>query len=210
MDRRLVLLALLALSACGGGGSDPAPTPAAPPPPPPAPLSGTIFVGDSITVGMMRTNTDPTYTSAAIEGQTSAEMLARFQADVLSKRPATVVILAGTNDILRTPNPDTQNVARMAEMSAQLGARVVIGLLPPNENWEPPSIINDPVAGRAEIQRFNQSLRALAGSFGYRVADYYAALTLPDGSQNAALFADGTHPNLAGIAAEWTVVKPHL
>jgi hypothetical protein len=37
-----------------------------------------------------------------------------------------------------------------------------------------------------------------------------AALTLPDGSQNAALFADGTHPNLAGIEVEWNTVRPLL
>lgn len=159
---------------------------------------------------MMSQNTHSDYVDAGVSGQTSAQMLARFQSDVIDRHPVTVVILAGTNDILRTSDPNTDNIARMADLAAHANIRVVIGLLPPCEDWHEPNIIADPVQGRAEVDRFNASLRLLAQSFGYRVADYHAALSLPDGSQNAALFADGTHPNLAGIKMEWDTVRPFL
>jgi lysophospholipase L1-like esterase len=216
MDRRhFLLLSVLGLSGCGGG-SDAAPQTVAPPPvvvtppvvtPPPVPKTATVFIGDSVLLGMMSQSTNPTYVNAAISGQTSVQMLARFQSDVLDRNPLAVVILAGENDVLRTPDPSTDSIARMAELAAQAGAKVVICLLPPVEDWSPANLISDPVIGRAAFARFNQSLKDLAAAFGYKVADLNTALSNPDGTQNAALFvADGTHPNLAGIQKEWEVV----
>lgn len=169
-----------------------------------------VFIGDSITMRLMKRCKGASFESAAVSGQTSVQMLARFQSDVLDRHPATVVINAGTNDILRTRSPNTDSIARMAQIATEAGARVIIGLVPPNEDWKPPNLINDPVAGRAEIRRFNESLRAIAERGGYQIADYYTAFTLADGSQNPELFDDGTHQTKEGVRVQCAVVQAAL
>lgn len=217
MTRAIVILVCFLLTACGGGGgssSTPAPPAAstpAPAPTPAIPLSGVVFIGDSLMVGMMNFSPNDSYKSAAISGQTSVQMLARFQTDVLDKHPAAVVILAGENDVLRTPDPNTDSIARMADLAQHSGAKVVICLIPPVEDWDPSNLITDPVVGRAGFARFNQALKDLAAGFGYTIADIRTPLTLFNGSQNPALFTpDGGHPNLDGIHVEWSVITPLL
>jgi lysophospholipase L1-like esterase len=143
-----------------------------------------------------------------INGQTSAQMLARFQTDVLDRKPTTVVILAGTNDILHTQNPTVDSIQKMADMAAHAGIRVIIGEVPPNRNWT--DVITDPLQGNAAIETFNAAIVMMANASGYHVADYYDALVLPDGSQNSALFVDGTHPDKAGYNAMWPEVQKWL
>lgn len=218
MDRRVFLaVGLLALAACGGGSGGAQPTPVAPGPqqttPPPAPRTAIVFVGDSITEGWWNLQLKtllPASINAGISGQTSAQMRARFQVDVLDKNPATVVLLAGTNDILRTSDPKVDDIQAMADLASQAGARVIVGTVPPNVDWAPPNLINDPALGDAEIRRFNTDLRNVCAALGCQIADYNAALSLPDGSQNPALFRDGTHPNLAGYDVMWQLLQPLL
>ena len=57
-----------------------------------------------------------------IGGQTTAQMLLRFRADVIELQPKAVVILAGTNDIAGNAGPVTveqiqDNLASMAELA---------------------------------------------------------------------------------------------
>ena len=68
-----------------------------------------VFIGDSITEGWYSAH--PSFFDAngfaarGISGQVTAQMLARFQCDVVAQRPRAVVILAGTNDIARNNGP---------------------------------------------------------------------------------------------------------
>src|SRR5579871_94451 len=107
MNTRNTLAAAICvvLSACGGGSNDATPTAA----PHTADAAPYVFIGDSITYHWF----DPYYTpkdqlmstllpgavNAGVPGQDSHQMLARFDADVLSQHPRTVHILAGTNDV---------------------------------------------------------------------------------------------------------------
>ncbi len=62
-----------------------------------------VFFGDWIT-DFWRLNEyfpDSDYVNRGISGQTTGEMLQRFQADVVSLHPEAVLILAGTNDLAR-------------------------------------------------------------------------------------------------------------
>jgi lysophospholipase L1-like esterase len=190
MKKTSLVLCLL-LTACG---SDPPPT--------------VVFMGDSITAAWPISDYMQGAVNVGINGQTSAQMLARFQTDVLVRNPATVVILAGTNDILHTQNPTVDSIQKMADMAAHAGIRVIIGEVPPNSTWT--DVITDPVQGNATIETFNAQIVMMANASGYPVADYYDALILPDGTQNSALFLDGTHPNRAGYHAMWPEVQTRL
>src|SRR5262249_2765882 len=74
------------------------------------------------------------YVNRGISGQTTAQMLLRFRADVINNDPAAVVILAGTNDVAGNAGPATvgqihDNLASMAELAKAHGIRVVLASL---------------------------------------------------------------------------------
>ena len=62
-----------------------------------------VFFGDSITDFWRLNEYFPgsDYVNRGIAGQTTGQMLQRFEADVLGLRPQVVLILAGTNDLAR-------------------------------------------------------------------------------------------------------------
>src|SRR5687767_1869684 len=67
-----------------------------------------VFMGDSITENWALA--DPTYfgrdrVNRGISGQTTAQMLVRFRADVIALRPKVVHILGGTNDVAGNAGP---------------------------------------------------------------------------------------------------------
>lgn len=73
--------------------------------PPAADEARVVFMGDSITEGwgelMPEFFAGKPYVNRGICGQTSPQMFARFRADIIALQPKVVVILAGTNDLLR-------------------------------------------------------------------------------------------------------------
>jgi lysophospholipase L1-like esterase len=221
------LLALL-LAGCGGGGGATTPVPTPPPPAAqtvPAVTGTVVFMGDSITAhwneptwqivddpvattdsDVLLSNLVPNVVDAGIPGQTSQQMLARFQTDVLALNPTTVVIEAGTNDLFQESCPDIQAVSEMAEEAAAAGITVVIALIPPTNNWGAMHFSGE--TGNDAVIAWNMALQQMANAYGYKVADYYSAMVLPDGSENITMFyVDGIHPISPGYAAMWSVLK---
>lgn len=212
---RAITLSLIAIflaacsSACSGGagpgqdaaaqpvGTAPAPQPAPPPPPAPA-AAPVVFVGDSIT----QLWTSLPYVNAGINGQTSAQMLERFRADVLAKRPSVVVILAGTNDVFLEEFPTVGSVDRMADMASASGACVILGLLPP-AFISGVGIRETVEENLAAQQRWNADIKMLAQAHTYRVADYRTPM-----EGRPELFVDTLHPNSDGYAVMLGVVQP--
>jgi acyl-CoA thioesterase-1 len=191
----LLSISLLALCACSPTQVPPD-EPADPATPPGSQTGSVIFIGDSIT----NLWEDIPGVNAGINGQTTAQMLARFQADVLDKRPAVVVIMGGTNDIYIEAMPTVDKVSEMADMAAASGACVIIGRLLPiyfQAGEKSLEQIN------AEVLVWNQDIDMLAKSYGYRVAEYFA---LFDGKPE--LFQDGLHPNEQGYQLMRGVVQP--
>lgn len=189
------LIAALALVACGGGGGQPLPpapvTPPAPAPsptPPPAP-SGVVLVGDEL-VSNWQATAPATYPAGAhnggVAGATAVQLAATFQADVLARRPAVVVLSGGLNDLRQRHALDDQaTLFRMAEQAATAGVCVVlVDLLPAD--------VPDPII------TYNQGREVWAASYGYR---YVAAHTpLAAGIKLRAEYdaGDGLHINAAG------------
>ena len=76
-----------------------------------------VFMGNSITENWARMHadffTENNYVGRGISGQVTAQILARFQADVVALRPKVVAILAGTNDIAQNLQYiDLENIAQ--------------------------------------------------------------------------------------------------
>lgn len=151
----------------------------------------------------------PRCVCSAIAGQTSAQVLLRFQPDVVALRPRAVHLLVGANDITGNTGPTTPyryqcNVRAMVALAQANGIDVILGLLPP-----PPLA---PVRGRFDTGlwsvELNDALRYIAQQYGLAVADYHAALDDGTGHLRADCSNDGLHPNRRGYAAMAAVLAP--
>jgi lysophospholipase L1-like esterase len=119
--------------------------------PPPAPgVKRVVFIGDSITDGWGRWKgtgeffPGKPYLNRGISGQTTPQILVRFEQDVVHLKPAAVVILAGTNDIAGNTGPSTpkmieDNLASMADIAKADGIAVVMASITPaiRYPWNP-------------------------------------------------------------------------
>jgi lysophospholipase L1-like esterase len=161
-----------------------------------------VFMGDSITENWGLADTaffEKSIVNRGISGQTSAQMLVRFRADVVALHPKTVHILAGTNDVAGNTGPLTaldfeNNIMSMVEIARANGIDVILGSIPPTAafNWRP-EVKPVPI-----IKNLNGWLRGYAEDKGLRYVDYYAALAGPGGELRPDLGNDGVHPNRKG------------
>jgi lysophospholipase L1-like esterase len=173
--------------------------------PPPAPgQQRVVFYGDSITDGWGH-GADffpgKPYLNRGISGQTTPQMLVRFQQDVVHLKAAAVVILAGTNDIAGNTGPSTpemieDNFASMAAIARQNGIKFVIASILPAAAypWKPG------IAPAEEIRALNAWLKDFSLNDGDTYLDYYSALADAQGGMKPGLSKDGVHPTAQGYA----------
>lgn len=163
-----------------------------------------VFIGDSITelwaVADHELFNGTVVAGRGIGGQTSAQMLLRFHADVVDLHPRAVHILAGTNDVAGNSGPTTaqnfkNNIVAMVEIARANGIAVVLGSIPPAKSfyWRPE------IEAAARIAELNVWLSDYAHKQHLGYVDYYSAL-VRDGGLPAEFGNDGVHPNRAGFA----------
>ena len=174
----------------------------------PAPAVGerrVVFYGDSITWAWARTSSQffpgKNYVGRGISGQTTPQMLVRFEQDVVHLKPAVVVILAGTNDIAGNTGPSTpemieDNFASMVAIAKANGIKVVISSILPasHYSWSPE------VQPAKQIRAMNARLKALCAREGLVYLDYYTSMANAKGGLDPELAADGVHPTAKGYA----------
>jgi lysophospholipase L1-like esterase len=162
-----------------------------------------VFYGDSITDGWGRRAgvffPGKNYINRGISGQTTPQMLVRFQQDVVHLHPAVVVVLAGTNDIAGNTGPSTpqmilDNFASMAAIAKGNGIRMVIASILPAAAypWKPG------IQPAEEIRQLNQSLKEFCNREGLVYLDYYSAMADAEGGMRPGLSSDGVHPTAKG------------
>lgn len=189
----------------GGGGLDAAAF---------APINGArpgnlfVSLGDSITAG----GDDMTYQAfatswpnlasviskqqlqlgynAGIPGNTTAQMLARFDTDVTPHLPTVVSLLCGTNDVGVTPfDTWATSVRAIVAKIRAIGAVPVLCTVPPSNT----------ASKQADVGRFNGYIKRYAVLNGLTVLDFYTLLADPaNANYKAAYLNDGIHPNAAG------------
>jgi lysophospholipase L1-like esterase len=175
--------------------------------PPAAGEKRVVFFGDSITEAWSLAKYFPgkPYVNRGIGGQTTSQLLVRFQQDVVSLRPAAVVILAGTNDIAGNTGPITlegiqANFATLAELARVHGIRVVLSSIIPVHNYTPASELTFPLRPPDKIAALNKWLAGYCAANSCTYLDYAAAMSDERGLLKRELADDGLHPGPAGFA----------
>ncbi len=175
---------------------------------------GIVFMGDSITQGWREKRPGfftPGRIGRGISGQTTPQMLVRFQPDVIDLKPRVVHIMAGTNDIAGNTGPMTQEATRdnfraMTTLAKANGIRVILASIPPADKfpWRPGLEVKTPIAS------LNRWLRGYAAEEGATWVDYHPALADASGAMKPGLAHDGVHPTEAGYDAMAGVLAPAL
>ena len=164
-----------------------------------------VFYGDSITDAWAQHADEffpgKPYVGRGISGQTTPQMVVRFQQDVVHLKPAVVVILAGTNDIAGNTGPSTpemieDNFESMIAIARANGIRVVVSSILPADHysWKPD------VRPADEIREMNVRLKAMCAREGVVYLDYYTEMVNAQGGLDPNLAKDGVHPTAKGYA----------
>jgi len=167
-----------------------------------------VFIGDSLTVGLPLASLFPQrpFINRGINGQTSGQIAARFNQDVVSLRPTIVVILAGRNDISPDTNPQHDptneidaNINLMTTEAKVHNIRVILCSLPPVLHYpDDPAPTYRSDAVNVRTKEVNHSLEEIARREDFGWLDYYSLLV----EQNrlpARYTNDGWHLNAAGF-----------
>ena len=159
-----------------------------------------VFMGNSITDNWAYFHPDffisNNYCGRGIGGQTSAQMLVRFTADVIALHPKTVVIMAGTNDVAHNdlyvePEHVIENIIAMCELAKANGIIPIISSIPPCSEFCWRTEIKNAAQTIADL---NNELKAYAKKNNFVYVDYYSALADKNGSFPLTLSDDGCHP----------------
>ncbi len=163
-----------------------------------------VFMGNSITEGWAYHypqffESHPTWINRGISGQTTPQMLIRFRPDVLSLKPAAVVILAGINDIAHNTGPITLeetfgNIKSMAQLAEANGIKVVISSVLPAYDfpWRPD------MEPAQKVVKLNAMLKGFAEAEGHTYLDYFSAMADDRPGLKEGLHEDEVHPNEKG------------
>lgn len=175
---------------------------------------GIVFMGDSITQGWREKRPGfftPGRIGRGISGQTTPQMLVRFQPDVIDLKPRIVHIMAGTNDIAGNTGSMTEEATRdnfraMTMLAKANGIRVILASIPPADKfpWRPGLEVKTPIAS------LNRWLKGYAAEVGATWVDYHPALADASGAMKPGMAYDGVHPTEAGYDAMAGVLAPVL
>ena len=159
-----------------------------------------VFMGNSITDNWAYFHPDffssHNFCGRGIGGQTSAQMLVRFNDDVIDLHPKAVVIMAGTNDVAHneywvSPERVVDNIVAMCNQAQANGIVPIISSIPPCSEFPWRKEIKNPGQTIVDI---NKSLKAYADANGIVYLDYHSALTDENLGLPKTLSDDGCHP----------------
>lgn len=135
--------------------------------------------------------------NGGVTGNTTAQILARVQADVLALNPGYAHVLAGTNDAISgVAFATTQaNLIAIYDAIQSAGIRLIVGTIAPYSSATTAQLV--------AIERINKFIREQARTRpGVLLVDYHAVLANADGNfritGTLAYTADGTHPSCGG------------
>lgn len=160
-----------------------------------------VFMGNSITDNWAYFHPDffssHNYCGRGIGGQTSAQMLVRFTADVINLQPKAVVIMAGTNDVANNdywvdPKGVIENIVAMCDLAKANGIVPIISSIPPCSEFPWRREIKNPGQTIVEI---NLVLKTYAEANDIVYVDYYSALVDENLGFQKTLSDDGCHPD---------------
>ena len=173
-----------------------------------------VFIGNSITRGWVRMRpqffTANGYIGRGIGGQASAQLLLRFQQDVVALKPYAVVINAGTNDIAENagtydPVFTLNNIRSMAQIAQMNGIRVILASVLPSGGFRWNPAVTEVTQ---KIDALNRAIKAYAEENGFPYVDYNTVLRDENGAMKAGYSEDGVHPLESAYRIMENVVQP--
>jgi lysophospholipase L1-like esterase len=132
------------------------------------------------------------FSNAGINGNTIEDMAARFERDVLAKKPETVVILGGTNDACQEEVSCAMSVFFLEQMVASALANKILPVV------GIPIPIDDHRAD-PKLERLSRECLLISSRLGASALDFRTPFIDPDTKiMRDNLYLDGVHPNLDG------------
>jgi lysophospholipase L1-like esterase len=180
-----------------------------------------VFIGDSITAfgNALEVSQSQTYGwgwtaqavflsagrieqlyNAGVPGQTSAQVAARFATDVVAYSPATVNIMAGTDDTTNATFSSTNlastvsNLKSMVDQAKAAGIQPILCTIPPR---------GDAANYNLNVQQVNGAIHQLAQSEKILLVDFYSILVDPTTGvyKSGYDLGDGVHPSAVAAKA---------
>ena len=143
-----------------------------------------------------------------ISGQTTIEMLSRFNEDVIKQNPQAVYILAGINDIAQNSgyisiDDISKNIIKMGLIAQKNNIEVVVcSVLPVTE-----IIWNEKIKNaNQKVIELNQQLISSSKKNNFIYLDYYNQMK----EELSSLTYDGLHPNEKGYIKMSTIIKKSI
>ncbi len=138
-----------------------------------------------------------------INGNTTSDMLDRFNRAVIKKKPTHLIIMGGINDVIWRESFDriTLNLKTMAEKAKENGIQVIMGT---------PTAVDDPEPER-RLQRLRDWIKEYAAQNKLAVIDFASAFYDSNGKIRLEyLLADGGHPTRQGYQALFAQIDINL
>lgn len=162
-----------------------------------------VLMGDSITEFWKPTSPDffnkYPLLDRGISGQTTSQMVLRFDQDVIQLKPSTVVILAGINDIAENTGPITleeifANIKNMVKKAKENNIKVVLCSVLPANNF----YWNKKILPADKVIMLNKMINEYATKNKITYVDYYSKMVDDKKGLQKIYGEDGVHPNAEG------------
>lgn len=138
-----------------------------------------------------------------INGNTTTDMLNRFERAVIVNKPDYVIITGGINDVVASESLDRikYNITKMVETALAHNITPVLGL---------PSAVDYPPWEKS-LQKLRNWIREYAANINLQAIDFAAAFYDSDGHLiTSLLLADGGHPSRDGYKQMFMQIDPNI
>ena len=165
-----------------------------------------VFMGNSITEMWVQYSdffkTNKSFINKGISGQTTPQMLERFEKDVIKENANTVIILAGINDIAQNTGSISieeiaNNIIKMSELALNNNINVFICSVLPAKKF----MWNKSINPTYKVISLNKLLKEYCKKRDINYIDYYSSMVDWGGGLKAPEYTsiwDLVHPNSKG------------
>ncbi|MEG1835768.1 MAG: GDSL-type esterase/lipase family protein [Oscillospiraceae bacterium] len=174
-----------------------------------------VFAGDSITDFYKLDKWFPEYTvcNRGICGETTRNLLERFDETITVMKPKLIILLIGINDLNRGKGSEsaimgTESIIININKKLPQCKIILQSVYPVNKNKTDKFDGYNESANSSEIIAMNYKLRELSQKYNCRFADIYSDLIDENGDFKKDLTIDGLHPNENGYEIITKKLKP--
>jgi lysophospholipase L1-like esterase len=169
-----------------------------------APPAGSGDVTSQYAYWLMKAHPEWDVVNQGVNAQRSDVIAARFDEDVIAKKPAVVVIIAGVNDVYqgRPAQHVKDQLAAMYARARAAGIRVVAGTIIPYNTATPDQ--------NARMRDINAWIRAQGDAGAVTFVDTRAAVAAPGQPDLLVSSPDGLHPDAAGYRRMADAIAPTI